>query len=113
MDCKKGKKRLHYKTKAESQGNEEEFDRNPMSSEHVLAKNNRFIPSSCEKCKEKNLQPWNIGEEDSNSKSDKGGKKDRDILRWRVLEHAQSAASSCEQVTNGDVMKKWMDILFM
>lgn len=46
-----------------------------------------------------NLQPWNVREEDSNSKSDDGGKEDIDILRWRVLERAQSAASSCEQVT--------------
>lgn len=55
---------------------------------------------------EKNSQPWNVREEDCNSKSDDGGKKDIDILRWRVLERAQSAASSCEQVTNGGVMKK-------
>ena len=56
---------------------------------------------------EKNLQPWNVAEKDSNTKSDDGGNKDIDILHWRVLEHAQSAASSCEQITNDeDVMYK-------
>ena len=55
---------------------------------------------------QKNLQPWNVGKEDCNTKSNDGGKKDIDIPRWRVLKYAQSAASSCEQVTNGDVMKK-------
>lgn len=76
-----------------------------MSSEHVLAKRIGSL-SSYEKCKKKNLQPWNVREEDSNRKSDDRGKKDIDILRRWVLERAQSAASSCEQVTNGDVMKK-------
>ena len=56
--------------------------------------------------REKNLQPWNIAEEDSNTKSENRGYKDIDILRWRVVEHAQSAASSCEQVTNKDDIKR-------
>ena len=58
----------------------------------------------------KNLQPWNVGEEDCNRKSDDGRNKDIDIPRRRVLEQAQSATSSCEQVPNGNVMKKMMDI---
>jgi len=45
------------------------------------------------------LEPWNVGEEDSNTESDDGSNKDIDILHWRVLERAQSATSSCEQVT--------------
>jgi len=45
------------------------------------------------------VEPWNVGKEDSNTKSDDGGKKDIYILRWRVLESAQSAASRSEQVT--------------
>lgn len=55
---------------------------------------------------EKNLQPWNVREEDCNRKGDDGRKEDIDILRWQVLERAQPAASSCEQITNGDVMRK-------
>ena len=51
----------------------------------------------------KNLQPWNVGEEDSNTERYDGGNENIDILRWRVLEHAQSAAPSSKQVTNGDV----------
>ena len=45
---------------------------------------------------EKNLQPRNVTEEDSNTKSENGGNEDIDILRWRVLDGTQSAASSCE-----------------
>jgi len=45
------------------------------------------------------LEPWNVAEEDSNTKSGDRGQKDIDIPRWRVLERAQSAASSCEQIT--------------
>jgi hypothetical protein len=55
---------------------------------------------------ERNLQPRDVREEDCNGKSDDGGKEDIDILRWRMLERAQSAAPSCEQITNGGVMKK-------
>ena len=54
-----------------------------------------------ERKEQNNLQPWNVGEEDCNTKSDDRGEKDIDIPRWRVLERAQSAASSWEQVTNG------------
>lgn len=63
--------------------------------------------------KEKNLQPWNVGEEDCNTKSDDGGKKDMDIPRWWVLERAQSAASSCEQVTNGRYYEKKMGMCIL
>ena len=37
--------------------------------------------------KELNLQPWNAGEEDSNTKSDDGGNKDIDIIDecWNML----------------------------
>jgi hypothetical protein len=90
-----------------------------MSSEHHMAKgtnnNNKFTFQLLRKvCKKRrNLQPWNVGEKHSNTKSDDGCKKDIDILRWRVLERAQSAASSCEQVTNGDVMKKrWIYCMY-
>lgn len=68
-----------YETKAKSKGYEEKFDRDPMSSEY-------------------RLEPRNVIEENTNSKSADGGNKDIDILRWRVLKRAQSAASSCEQV---------------
>lgn len=68
-----------YESNAEGKGNEEEFDRNSMSSEYCL-------------------EPWNIAEENSNNKSADRGEKYIDILRWRVLERAQSAASSCEQI---------------
>ena len=37
---------------------------------------------------EKNVQPWKVAEEDSNTKSSNGGKKYIYILRWRVLDHA-------------------------
>ena len=78
-----------------------------MSSEHSLAKRmKRFVHfQSYKKVQEKNLQPWNVKEENSNRKSDDGGNEDIDILHWRVLERAQSAASSCEQITNRDVEK--------
>ena len=49
-DCKK-EARLHYNTKAESQGNKKELDRNSMSSEHRLAK--RIICSLASYDKEK------------------------------------------------------------
>lgn len=45
------------------------------------------------------LNPWNVGEEDSNTKTGDGGDKDIDIIRRRVLKRAQFAASSREQVT--------------
>jgi hypothetical protein len=65
-----------------------------------------YFPAMTLKSARKNLQPWNVGEEYCNRKSDDGRNKDIDIPRRRVLERAQSAASSCEQVTNEDVMKK-------
>ena len=58
------------------------------------------------KVKERCLQPRNIREEDCNRKSDDGGNKDVDILRWRVLERAQPAASGCEEVTKKRRYKK-------
>ena len=70
---------------------------------HSLAKGKSSLLSCVKRAREKNLQPWNVAEEDSNTKSDNRGYKDIDILHWRMLEHAQSTASSCKQVTNKDV----------
>ena len=82
-----------------------------MSSEHVIAKRMKFT-FQLRKMQEKSLQPRNVGEEYSNTKSDDGGNKDIDILHWRVLERAQSATSSCEQITNDECYKKrWIYIL--
>jgi len=48
---------------------------------------------------EYHLEPWSVAEENCNTKGSDRGHKDIDIFPWRVLEHAKSAASSCEQVT--------------
>ena len=75
-----------------------------MSLKHRLTKRehkNYLFPIYGGNKQIKNLHPWNVGEEDSNTKTGDGGNKDIDVIRRRVLKRAQFSASSREQVTSG------------
>lgn len=103
-----GERYVHEESETKGEGNEVEFDWNSTSLEHILAIStisNQSL-SSYREDKKKDLQPWDVGEEESNTESDDGCTKDVDILQGRVLERTTSAASSCEQVTGEDDMKK-------